>query len=200
LFFNGLVKLRRGVWHSPRFKFGTFVQRLFSSFVIAAVARFRWSAPFVCAPPSGFSQLPRRCLAQAVQHATGSPALPRNGVEDLLYVISDPHDSRVPEVARECLAALGAQLQRVKTQRLEFGRMITAWHRSNDTSRQLDAVPGVGSALATALVASIPDPKVFRSARDFAAWIGLVPRRTQAVQGEAWRASECSLRRADRLH
>jgi transposase len=104
----------------------------------------------------------------------------RNGVEDLLYVIADPDDERVPAVARECLAALGAELQRVKAQLLEFDRMIMAWHRSNETSRRLDAIPGVGPALATALVASVPDPKIFRSARDFAAWIGLVPKQNSS--------------------
>jgi transposase len=51
-----------------------------------------------------------------------------------------------------------------------------AWHRSNATSRRLDELPGVGPALATALVASVPDPKAFRSARNFSAWIGLVPK------------------------
>jgi transposase len=55
-----------------------------------------------------------------------------------------------------------------------------AWHRSNETSRRLDAIPGVGPALATALVASIGDPKVFRSARDFSAWIGLVPKQNSS--------------------
>lgn len=104
----------------------------------------------------------------------------RNGVEDLLYVVADPDDDRLPEVARECLAALGGHLQRVKAQLLEFDRMIMAWHRSNETSRRLDAIPGVGPALATALVASVPDPKIFRSARDFAAWIGLVPKQNSS--------------------
>ena len=54
--------------------------------------------------------------------------------------------------------------------------MINAWHRSNETSKRLDEIPGVGPALATALVASITDPKAFRSGRDFSAWIGLVPK------------------------
>jgi transposase len=54
----------------------------------------------------------------------------RNGVEALLKVIADPNDKRVPEVARACLAALGAQLRRLKEQILEFDRMIMAWHRS----------------------------------------------------------------------
>ena len=99
----------------------------------------------------------------------------RRGIEQLLDVVADPSDERVPEVARACLAALGAQLRRLKAQILEFDRKIMAWHRSNETSKRLDEVPGIGPALATALVASIATPKAFRSGRDFSAWIGLVP-------------------------
>jgi hypothetical protein len=93
----------------------------------------------------------------------------RNGVEELLGVVADPSDKRVPEIARACLAALGAQLRVLKAQILEFDRMINAWHRSNETSKRLDEIPGVGPALATALVASVADPKAFRSGRDFSA-------------------------------
>jgi len=100
----------------------------------------------------------------------------RKGVEQLLNVVTDSSDKRVPVVARMCLAALGAQLRRLKEQILEFDRMIMAWHRSNEASRRLDAIPGVGPVLATALVASIADPKAFRSGRNFSAWIGLVPK------------------------
>src|SRR5262247_3890027 len=99
----------------------------------------------------------------------------RNGVEELLDVVADPDDDRVPEVARECLASLGAQLRMLKAQILEFDRRIMAWHRSNETSKRLDEIPGVGPTLATALVASVANPKAFRSGRDFSAWIGLVP-------------------------
>jgi transposase len=83
---------------------------------------------------------------------------------------------RLPEVARTCLAALGTQLLALKEQILEFDRMILAWHRSNQTSKRLHYIPGVGPILATALVASVADPKTFRSGRNFSAWIGLVPR------------------------
>jgi len=100
----------------------------------------------------------------------------RHGVEELLGIVADPSDTRVPEVARACLAALGAQLRVLKAQILEFDRMIMAWHRSSETSRRLDEVPGVGPALATALVATVADPKAFRSGRNFSAWIGLVPK------------------------
>ena len=100
----------------------------------------------------------------------------RNGVEELLGVVADASDKRLPEIARACLAALGAQLRMLKAQILEFDRMINAWHRSNETSKRLDEIPGVGPALAMALVASVADPRAFRSGRDFSAWIGLVPK------------------------
>src|SRR5213080_1023208 len=100
----------------------------------------------------------------------------RRGVEELLRVIADRNDKRVPEVARACLAALGSQLLGLKKQILEFDRMILAWHRNNQTSKRLNCIPGVGPLLATALVASVGDPKSFRSGRSFSAWIGLVPK------------------------
>jgi transposase len=100
----------------------------------------------------------------------------RNGVEELLNVAVDSNDKRLPEIARGCLAALGTQLRALKAQILEFDRRIMAWHRSNETSKRLDDIPGVGPVLATALVASIANPKAFRSGRNFSAWIGLVPR------------------------
>src|ERR1700754_2694151 len=104
----------------------------------------------------------------------------RRGVEQLLEIIADLADDRLPEVARACLVALGSQLRALKVQILEFDRRIIAWHRSNATSKRLDAIPGVGPALATALVASIADPKAFRSGRDFSAWVGLVPKQNSS--------------------
>jgi len=100
----------------------------------------------------------------------------RNGVEELLEVVADPSDKRVPEIVRACLAALGAQLRRLKEQILEFDRMIRAWHRSSEMSLRLDDCPGIGPVLATALAATVADPKAFRSGRNFSAWIGLVPK------------------------
>jgi transposase len=100
----------------------------------------------------------------------------RKGIEELLDVVADPSDKRVPAIARVCLAALGAQLRRLKEQILEFDRIIMTWHRSNEASRRLDTIPGVGPMLATALVGSVADPKAFRSGRNFSAWIGLVPK------------------------
>ena len=104
----------------------------------------------------------------------------RHGVEQLLGVVADADDRRLPDVARSCVAALGAQLRMLKAQILQFDRMIRAWHRSSEASRRLDDIPGVGPALATALVASVADPKAFRSGRDFSAWIGLVPKQNSS--------------------
>jgi transposase len=98
----------------------------------------------------------------------------RKGVEQLLAVAASDH--HVPEMARACVVALGAQLRMLKAQILEFDRRILAWHRSNEICQRLDELPGVGPALATALVASVADPKAFRSGRNFSAWIGLVPK------------------------
>jgi transposase len=104
----------------------------------------------------------------------------RKGVDQLLSIVADASDKRLPAVARSCVAALGAQLQMLKAQILEFDRMIRAWHRSSEISKRLDAIPGVGPALATALVASVANPKAFRSGRDFSAWIGLVPKQSSS--------------------
>src|SRR3989442_15681311 len=65
----------------------------------------------------------------------------RNGVEQLLDVVADASDKRLPEVARACLVALGAQLRMLKAQILTFDRQIMAWHRSNEMSKRLDGTP-----------------------------------------------------------
>jgi transposase len=104
----------------------------------------------------------------------------RNGVETLLRTIGEREDSRLPEVARSCLGALVAPLHLVKRQILEADRRFLAWHRSNETSRRLDCLPGVGPLVATALVASVPNPQAFKSGRDLAAWIGLLPKQNSS--------------------
>lgn len=104
----------------------------------------------------------------------------RRGVDQLLEMASDSEDPRIPGMARQCLQALGEQLKMLKSQILDFDRRIMTWHRSNEMSRRLDDLPGVGPALATALVASVADPKAFKSGRDFSAWIGLVPKQNSS--------------------
>ena len=100
--------------------------------------------------------------------------LPR--VKALLAVIADETDARVPPVARSCLAGLARQLMSLGQEIGQIERAILAWPRSNEASRRLEAIPGIGPITASALVASVTEPSLFKSGRGLAAWIGLVPR------------------------
>ena len=99
-------------------------------------------------------------------------------VKELLAVIADPDDDRLPPVARTCLEALAKQFMSLHHEIYAAEMRIHAWHRSNETSRRLETIPGIGPITASALAASIADPALFKSGRELAAWIGLVPRQT----------------------
>jgi transposase len=104
----------------------------------------------------------------------------RQGLDQLLAVLSDLDDERVPALARDCLVAVAEQLLLVKRKILDMDRRIAACHRSSDMSRRLAEIPGIGPLVATALIATVPDPRAFASARNFAAWIGLVPKQNSS--------------------
>jgi transposase len=53
---------------------------------------------------------------------------------------------------------------------------LLAWHQQSQESRRLETIPGVGFITATAIAATVTDPSHFRSGREFAAWLGLIPR------------------------
>jgi transposase len=91
-------------------------------------------------------------------------------------IIEDDSDSRIPDVARDALCVLVEQHKALKIRIVELKAKIVAWHRSNEASRRLATIPGIGPITASALAATVPDPAHFRSARQFAAWLGLVPR------------------------
>jgi len=77
------------------------------------------------------------------------------GVEQLLGVVPDANDKRLPELARVCVAALGAQLTGAEGADSRVRSYDQAWHRSSETSKRLDQIPGIGPVLATALVAKL---------------------------------------------
>ena len=104
----------------------------------------------------------------------------RIGLERLLAIVADKDDERIPPDARICLEMLGAQLTVVKEQILENDRRIRASARDTEVGRRLMEIPGVGPLLASAFVASVADPQVFKTGRDLAAWIGLVPRQNSS--------------------
>jgi transposase len=104
----------------------------------------------------------------------------RMGLERLLAIVTDRDDLRIPADARVCLEMLAAQLAVVKEQILQNDRRIRANARETEIGRRLMDIPGVGPLLASAFVASVADPSVFRTGRDLAAWIGLVPKQNSS--------------------
>ena len=100
----------------------------------------------------------------------------REGLKELLAIIANASDSRLSLDARASLMVLAAQLQACQTLIGTLEKRIIRQHKSSDRSRRLETVPGIGVIGATAIDATMTDPKAFRSGRDFAAWIGLVPR------------------------
>ena len=104
----------------------------------------------------------------------------RIGLERLLAIVADKDDERIPPDARLCLEMLRAQLAIVKEQILENDRRIRASARDTEVGRRLMEIPGIGPLLASAFVASVADPRLFKTGRDLAAWIGLVPRQNSS--------------------
>ncbi|MGH8634109.1 MAG: IS110 family transposase [Burkholderiales bacterium] len=94
----------------------------------------------------------------------------------LIEVIEDPDDCHLPPLARQALLSLVAQLRAAEERIAELEKELAAWHRSSEASQRLATIPGVGVITATALVAAVGNARQFRSARQFAAWLGLVPR------------------------
>ena len=97
-------------------------------------------------------------------------------VKKLLGIIADTDDARLPPIARACLESLVRQFLSLHEEIALAEKQIHAWHRSNEVSRRLETIPGIGPIIASALTATITDPEVFRNGRELAAWIGLVPR------------------------
>jgi transposase len=97
-------------------------------------------------------------------------------VTALIEMIEDPEDGRLPTLACAALGSLVEQLKTIRIQILGLEKKLMVWHRANEASRRLEAIPGVGVITATALVATIGDATQFRSGRQLAAWLGLVPR------------------------
>src|ERR1700747_1905465 len=80
--------------------------------------------------------------------------------------------------SRRCwgsVRVLAAQLQALQTMIGSIEKRIIAQHRASEQSKRVATIPGIGTLGASAITATLTDPSAFRSGRDFAAWIGLVP-------------------------
>ena len=85
---------------------------------------------------------------------------------------------RLPGMAVDTLREQWARVLRLDDEIAVIERRLGHWHQGNEASRRVAEIPGVGVLSATAAVAAMGDPGAFRSGREFAAWLGLVPRHT----------------------
>jgi len=103
----------------------------------------------------------------------------RAHVRDLLAVLESRRDL-VPDLARQTLFLLAQTIASLSEQVRKIEIELMAWHRTNVVSRRLETIPGIGFITATALAATVGNPRAFRSGRQFAAWLGLVPRQNSS--------------------
>jgi transposase len=85
-------------------------------------------------------------------------------------------EGAIPEPGRAVLLLLAGQLDDIEERIGKVDAEIRAWHRASLVSKRLAKVPGIGPVIATAIVATVADARLFRSGRELAAWLGLVPR------------------------
>jgi transposase len=94
----------------------------------------------------------------------------------LVACLEGEESEALPGLAVSALRLLAAQIDDANEKIEELEEAIVARHRSEEASRRLATIPGIGPIIASAIAASVPDASVFKSGRQFAAWLGLVPR------------------------
>ena len=107
--------------------------------------------------------------------AQGARAVP-----ELIEKVREADAAVLSEIARSALLMLGDQLHALALQIKELERRLLAWHKQDAASQRLATIPGVGIISATALAATVTDPSLFRSGREFSAFLGLVPRQNSS--------------------
>ncbi len=95
---------------------------------------------------------------------------------DLIKIVSEAPAEALPEMARAPLSGFIDAIAQINRQLDDIEKQLRAWHKGNPQSERLETAPGIGLISATALCALVPDPKLFKNGRHFAAWIGLTPR------------------------
>ncbi|MFW6300552.1 MAG: IS110 family transposase [Oceanicaulis sp.] len=101
-------------------------------------------------------------------------------VSELIEKAREADVSTLPEDVRFVLLTLGEQLDALAVRIHALDRRLLAWHRQDAASQRLATIPGVGVITATALSASVAEPAAFKSGREFAAFLGLVPRQNSS--------------------
>jgi transposase len=104
----------------------------------------------------------------------------RTGLAQLVAIVRSGADVGLPPMACRALETLIVQMEQAQVEIAQLDKQIEAHHRSDPVSRRLGTIPGVGPLIATAIAATMLDPSHFRSCREFAAWLGLVPKQNSS--------------------
>jgi transposase len=97
-------------------------------------------------------------------------------VAELIGVVRDAEDRRLPGLTREALLELVGQIEALEERVAQLDGRMVRHAREDETARRLATIPGIGAVTATALGGLVSDPQGFASARHFAAWLGLTPK------------------------
>ena len=128
----------------------------------------------------GRERLVRQMLVNALRaHLAEFGVIAPQGLRNvgkLIAIIRDERDARLPDLARQVLQVLAVQIEQLEAAIAALEKQLMAWHKNNPVSQRLATIPGIGPIIATAIAAIVAEPSGFRSGREFAAWLGLVPR------------------------
>ena len=102
------------------------------------------------------------------------------GIAKAIDTVKTMKDADYPALVRQVLLSLVEQIANLKKEVSKLDQQMTAWHRTHADSQRLATIPGVGVVTASAIVAAIGDGKHFKSGREFAAWLGMVPRQNSS--------------------
>lgn len=97
-------------------------------------------------------------------------------IDTLIATVRDETDARLPPAARFALTAIANQIESLKAQARQLEDAIVREAKVDPDMRRLATIPGIGAITAATIKALVPDPGGFKSARHFAAWIGLTPK------------------------
>lgn len=120
----------------------------------------------------------RTQLTNAIRgHAAEFGLIAARGTDKIVPLLADiAEDRSLPALARSLFAQLGEDLAQLEARLKQANAELMAWHRQSELSQRLAEIPGIGPVGASMLALKTPDPQGFKSARHFAAWIGLTPK------------------------
>jgi transposase len=99
-----------------------------------------------------------------------------NTLRRRLAEILEDADNELPVLSRELLATLNHQLRDLDLRIADMEKQMVIWHKNTEASQRIAEIPGIGVVTATAMVSAAGNGHAFRNGREFAAWMGLVPK------------------------